>query len=188
MGRSPGLPFRREAKDTRDDQPQATSKKNRTVNGLVCVELNEHGGYANPKEIVGWEKVDDTTVLERKKIRLMNGTFGYQIFVYDFAQAEVTKYNAYGNEATSTQASLAGSQSFIQTGPAAIVQAHEALTHLKGNPGLLSAALGLDADGKVVTPETLRSDVLKEKSSRKGAMEVVARTPVGYRIAAQKTG
>jgi hypothetical protein len=105
-----------------------------------------------PMKQYGWQKVDDTTVLERKKIPFFATWFEadlytIQVTVYDFLKFEVTTMTQREDHIKSREGDEA--KSYVKTfsemeGKQAIRDAHRALTELKGNPPPLDEIYGID--------------------------------------------
>lgn len=111
------------------------------------LQLVHHFNKENASGQYGWQMVDDTTVLERKKIPVCvfsnndNMIWGVWIRVYDFNAGQVLNYvqQCYDSNARSPE---------IQTmhfseveNPQAILDAHRALTELGGHPPALEDVL-----------------------------------------------
>jgi hypothetical protein len=117
----------------------------------------------------GWQKVDDTTVLERKRIPYYaDWTEGeihtVQTTVYDFLKYEVTTTSQREDHITSKEGEPARTyvRSFSEIeGKQAIRDAHRALTELGGTPPPLDEIQGIDValrkDIPVSSPIRLKS-------------------------------
>lgn len=113
------------------------------------------GGIDREKPQFGFQKLDDTTVLERKKIPVCvysntdNAPWGVWIRIYDFQANQVLSYvqDVYSNRfAPATQVMNFSSVE----NPAALRDAHRALVELGGNPAPLDDILGYSHVAKPV--------------------------------------
>jgi hypothetical protein len=104
--------------------------------------IEAFGKPSRAAEAFGYMKVDDTTVLERKKIPIgeqLNHS-GYNTIstiwttVYDFKSQHVLTFT-HTNSSADTQPVI---KSFNQIGEEALLDAHRALLELGGNPSPLS--------------------------------------------------
>lgn len=120
---------------------------------------------ANCHAQYGWQKMDDTTVLERKKLPILfySNTdaerWGVIVTVYDFNSFQSITYvqHAYDNEAK-TPSVFRTHFSEIEN-KQCVLDAHRALTELGGSPPPLEDVQGmlrLDKDMKVRGPLRLK--------------------------------
>ncbi|MEZ0261600.1 MAG: hypothetical protein ACAH80_11365 [Alphaproteobacteria bacterium] len=124
-----------------------------------------------PQKQYGWQKVDDTTVLERKKIPYYatwfdSDIYALQVTVYDFLKFEVTTMIQREDRIKGNDKESPDPQTYVKSfseveGKQAIRDAHRALTELKGNPPPLEEIYGLDMvlkkDVSVSSPIRLKS-------------------------------
>lgn len=120
---------------------------------------------ANAREQYGWQFMDDTTVLERKKLPILFYTnadaerWGVIVTVYDFNSFQSITYvqHAYDTEAK-TPSVFRTHFSEIEN-KQCILDAHRALVQLGGNPPSIDDVQGLlrlDKDMKVRSPLKLK--------------------------------
>lgn len=122
-----------------------------------------------PTEQYGWQKVDDTTVLERKKIPFFatwydTELYTIQVTVYDFLKFEVSTSTQREDHIKNKEGEPAKTyvKAFSEMeGKQAIRDAHRALTDLKGSPPPLDEIYGIDVilkkDIPVSTPIRLKT-------------------------------
>lgn len=130
------------------------------------LQLVHHFNKENASDQYGWQKVDDTTVLERKKIPVCvfsnndNMIWGVWIRMYDFNAGQVLNYvqQCYDSNARTPEIQTLNFSDIEN--PQAIADAHRALTELGGHPPALEDVLptrGLSKPGlKAKPPGTQR--------------------------------
>lgn len=93
----------------------------------------------------GWQKVDDTTVLHRRRVPITGDRQSVMIQIYDFNTFLMTTivdtkgYNSGELSASSQTISFSAIEN-----QKALKDAHQALTELKGNPPHLDTVLGVN--------------------------------------------
>lgn len=115
------------------------------------------------EDYVGWQKVNDTTVMERALYEVAPGAYVFNTDIYDFGKHTLqTERLVMGAQ---TPPEMIGSVFFRHVqGNASIENAHYALTKLGGNPGDLNAALGLDKNGMAIEPEALTHQIARKET------------------------
>lgn len=109
---------------------------------------------ANSEKQFGWQKMDDVTVLERKKIPVCvfsnseNALWGVMITIYDFSSFQTMTYvQQCFDSGARTPTAFRTHFSEIE-GKQAIADAHRALTLLGGSPPPLDEVLGFSTIAK----------------------------------------
>lgn len=127
--------------------PISQNKKDSTVAEDRPLHLVREFNKENANTQYGWQMVDDTTVLERKKIPVCvfsnsdNEPWAVWIRMYDFNAAQVLNYvqQCYDASARTPEMSV---MSFSQIeNPQCIADAHRALRELGGQPPALEDVL-----------------------------------------------
>lgn len=96
---------------------------------LKFVRVDSDGDFDGTEP--GYQKIDDLTVQERKKIKLAPDDSAYMLHVYDFNMRVLTTVIEQNNEIVTTQFTP-----FAEVNKSAIIDAHRALSSkkLKGMP------------------------------------------------------
>lgn len=144
------------------EQTAAPANQNRN---LKFVKVGTDGLAKSSKKLedyIGWQKVNDTTVMERSLYEVAPGMYVVNTDVYDFGKHTLqTERTVMGAQ---TPPEMIGSVFFRHVqGNTSIENAHFALTKLGGTPGDLNAALGLDKNGKAIEPEALTHEVARKQ-------------------------
>lgn len=151
-------------KDLRDTFEQTAAPANENRN-LKFVKTGPDGLVKKSKNLedyIGWQKINDTTVMERALYEVAPGVYVLNADIYDFGKHTLqTERMVMGAQ---RPPEMIGSVFFRHVqGNASVENAHFALTKLGGTPGDLNAALGLDKNGMAIEPAALTHQVARNE-------------------------